>query len=172
MTVAFPPSDLIKSHPEILAFKHTVEEVMRHFPELTPDSWYRDPYANIEAGGKLYSLHMLGLAMDLDWWGASLEDFKRAAALGLALRLSSIIYFTPKKHYIHFQHLPLAVGDVPPQFNILAPTGHTGWIDFLWNVAFGRNRAPEPSIQVKTEDETFQIRAKDAAKILELVFGI
>lgn len=152
--VRFPPPEWMQEHPEVSRFKYLVESIIQNIanadlPLLSPTSWYREKGENDLVLGQPFSLHLVGLGMDLDWMGATLNQYKAVAYLAMTQGLSCIIYMTSTKHYIHVQWLGLAT-DAPPQYEI--PFGDLRlWLTLVWEVVYQRDRLNVPATQVITD---------------------
>jgi hypothetical protein len=153
MTVEMPPEIMLrpgKLRDQILDFKHKVEWVTEPTPELVCTSWFRDPVRNAEAGGAIGSQHQLALATDWDWIGADLDYYKRIGQRGLQKDLTSVIYWTGAKSYIHFQYLAADM-DTQPFVFLFNPKQQYGWYIDLAVMIWKRLRAPEATSTVKLE---------------------
>lgn len=153
MTVDMPPEIALrpgKTRDAILLYKHRVETVSAEFPEMNCTSWFRDPVKNAAEGGDTFSQHQLGLATDWDWIGADLDYYKRAGERGVELGLTSVVYWTEGKTYIHFQHLAAPLDTMPGVF-LFNPKQQYGWYVDLAVMIFRRLRAPKPTMTVELD---------------------
>lgn len=91
-------------------FANTLDLLAVEFPDAVVTSWVRSASENQAAGGAAGSLHLEGLAADVD---LPLADRSRLIALGRAaesLGLAAIVYDTGRKNYVHVQARPLLDG--------------------------------------------------------------
>lgn len=140
-----PPDLLWKSRgKELRWFKENVEAVMVEFPGLECTSWFRDPTYNASVGGDPFSQHLLGLAVDLDQLGADLVLYQDVAQRALARGLSSVVYFTPKKSYIHIQALAGPVDPNPVLPLWVMEADPESMIRYFWESIVTRVRGPKP----------------------------
>jgi len=108
-SVREPPPEL--TTPEVVLFAERVTHVC-DAENMGVTSYWRSPAENDRVGGAPGSLHLIGLAADLDKFGADLEEYERIARELNRLGIAVLIYYDGTRSYLHTQAKPLLSGEM------------------------------------------------------------
>lgn len=103
-----PPASLQGN--EQREFARRVDLLIGAYPELVVNSYYRTPERNAAVGGVPDSLHVQGLALDVDYFGADEGTLTAVGQAAVELGLSAIVYWGAGKSYLHLQNRALRAG--------------------------------------------------------------
>lgn len=102
----FPPTPLTAAQESFLSKVQPVCDEQ----DMFLSSFFRTPDRNRIVGGVPSSLHLQGLAVDVDKFGADLDEYQRIAALFNERGLGVLIYYDQERSYMHVQEGPLLSG--------------------------------------------------------------